>query len=255
MAGETVQAHSDRPEARAPSVEALNLSRSWGSHQVLCNIRLTVEAGENFALLGANGAGKTTFIRLLTGYLLPSSGEVRIDGISPNTHPKQVQARIGYVPEVPRLYPELRVRRFLEFVAGLHGLSGRKKSKAVDSVLNDFRLEEVAKRSIGHLSKGYRQRVSLAQAFLHGPSLLIADEPTAGLDPYQREDVHELLLGLKDRCTILLSTHDLAEARALTSRAAILDHGQIVATGESQRLLDSADLSVFRGKLQPEEQA
>ena len=224
------------------------MARRFGPHLALDNVSLRLEPGESFGLLGANGAGKTTFIRLLTGFLAASSGSVEVDGLCPTRDPRRVQARMGYVPETPRLYPELRVKRFLAFAAGLRGLSGAKRKRAVAETLERFRLESVSHRLIGHLSKGYRQRVSLAQAFLHAPSLLIVDEPTSGLDPLQCQEIHEVLAGLAGHCTLLLCTHDLAEARALTTRCAVLRRGALVALGESQALLGGGNpLALFRG--------
>ncbi|MDE0887394.1 MAG: ABC transporter ATP-binding protein [Myxococcota bacterium] len=238
------------PKSGSPGVriETQGLGRRFGPHVALESLSLSVEPGESFGLLGANGAGKTTFIRLLTGFLLPSSGWVRVDGLSPSDRARQVQARIGYVPETPRLYPELRVRAFLGFAAGLRGLSGGSRRQAVSEALTRFRLESVEGRLIGHLSKGYRQRVSLAQAFMHGPGLLIVDEPTSGLDPLQREEIREVLAGLAGRCTLLLCTHDLDEARRLTSRSAVLRRGALVALGETAALLGGANpLALFHG--------
>jgi len=229
-------------------VEARGLGRRFGPHIALDNVSLDLEPGESFGLLGANGAGKTTFIRLLTGFLVPSSGELTVDGRSPARDPRPVQMRMGYVPETPRLYSELRVRKFLNFVAGLRGLPRTRRRSAVAEALERFRLESVAHRLIGHLSKGYRQRVSLAQAFLHTPSLLIVDEPTSGLDPLQSQEIREVLAGLAGQSTLLLCTHDLAEARALTTRCAVLRRGALVALGESDALLGGGNpLALFHG--------
>jgi ABC-2 type transport system ATP-binding protein len=234
--------------AGGASVVAAGLSRHFGPHRALEAVSLEIASGESFALLGANGAGKTTFIRLLTGYLLPSAGEVTVDGRSPSREPKSVQRVIGYVPESPRLYPELRVDGFLRFAAGLRGLAGPPRRRAIEAVIARFGLGMVSRRLIGHLSKGYQQRVSLAQAFLHEPTLLIVDEPTSGLDPLQQDEVREVIAGLRGQRTIVLCTHDLGEARALTDRAAILHEGRLVETGASDALLSQGDpLDLFRG--------
>ena len=234
--------------SRGARIEARALGRRFGPHVALDSVSLEVEPGESFGLLGANGAGKTTFIRLLTGFLVPSNGHLTVDGLSPADNARRVQARIGYVPETPRLYPELRVRDFLGFAAGLRGLSGSGRRRAVSESLARFNLEPVARRLIGHLSKGYCQRVSLAQAFLHAPALLVVDEPTAGLDPLQREEIREVLAALAGDCTLLLCTHDLAEARALTARSAVLRRGALVALGETEALLGTANpLALFEG--------
>ena len=234
-------------QASGARIEARGLGRRFGARPALAGIDLDVAAGESFGLLGANGAGKTTFIRLVTGYLLPSEGEIRVDGLCPDRHARQLQARIGYVPETPRLYPELRVQGFLHFAAGLRGLSGAARRRAVEAAIQRFGLGDVALRLVGNLSKGYRQRVSLAQAFLHEPALVIVDEPTSGLDPLQREEVRGMLAGLRGERTILLCTHDLAEARALCERVAILRQGELVARGPTGALLGGEDpLALFR---------
>ncbi|MEE8475144.1 MAG: ABC transporter ATP-binding protein [Myxococcota bacterium] len=233
---------------RGARVEARRLTRRFGSRVALKDVSLTIEPGEAFGLLGANGAGKTTFIRLVTGLLLPSEGLVEVDGISPSTSPARVQSRIGFVMETSRLYPEQRVRGFLRFIAGARGLSRSEATAAVDATIAQFRLDSVATRLIGNLSKGFQQRVSLAQAFLHDPALLIVDEPTGGLDPVQQREVQEILRGLRGQRTLILCTHDLDEARKLASRVAVLREGRLIADGLSQDVLGEGEsLELFRG--------
>lgn len=227
-------------------IEAERLERRFGAHTALAGVDLRVAAGEAFGLLGANGAGKTTFIRCLTGWLLPTSGAVRVDGLSPADDPAAVRARIGFVPETSRLYPDLRVRGFLRFAAGARGLAGSARDAAVERALAELQLEDVARRLVGNLSKGYQQRVSLAQAFLHDPPLLIVDEPTSGLDPLQQEEVRRLLRTAAGRRTLLVCTHDLAEARALCDRVAVLAAGRVVALGPAEEVLGGPDpLALF----------
>jgi ABC-2 type transport system ATP-binding protein len=243
---------SSIPYGREPlsgaHVVAHGLARQFGDHRALKGVDLEIQPGESFGLLGANGAGKTTFIRLVTGFLVPSAGEVTVDDFSPTDNPRAAQARIGFVSESARLYPELRVHGYLKFAGGIRGLSGASLTRAVDDVLDRFDLSDVRTRRIGNLSKGFQQRVSLAQAFLHQPGLLIADEPTSGLDPLQRSDVHAQLESLRGQHTLLLCTHDLDEARALTDRAAILYQGQLVALGPTEEVLaDGQSLDLFRG--------
>ena len=232
---------------RGCRIDAQALVRRFGDHVALDAVSLGVEPGETFGLLGANGAGKTTFIRLLTGYLVPSAGSVRVDGLSPIRDAQAVHARMGFAAETSRIYPELRVRGFLRFAAGARGLAGRDREAAVERTLARFSLEHVASRIVGNLSKGFQQRVSLAQAFLHDPPLLIVDEPTSGLDPLQREEIRAQLAEARGRRTVVLCTHDLAEARALADRVAVLRAGRLVALGATEDVLGADDpLALFR---------
>ena len=239
---------ADGNQPNGARIEVRELTRYFGNHRALHELTFDVERGETFGLLGANGAGKTTFLRLLTGYLVPSSGSIRVDGASPSFTPRRVQQRLGYVTETSHLYPELRVRGFLRFAAGARGLTGADRESAVNRVLSRFSLDDVSHRLVGNLSKGYQQRVSLAQAFLHEPPLLIVDEPTSGLDPLQQAEVQSVISDLQGRQTVILCTHDLAEARALTSRVAVLSEGRIMQVGPTDAVLGSHDsLDLFRG--------
>ena len=173
---------------------------------------------------------------------------VRVDGRSPARDPSAVQARIGFVMETSRLYTELRVRGFLRFMGGARGLRGDALELPIEAVLQRFGLETVADRRIGNLSKGFQQRVSLAQAFLHDPPLVIVDEPTGGLDPAQREEVQSILRGLEGERTVLVCTHDLDEAERLTSRVAVMHAGRLVIEGPTADVLGRDDcLAMFRG--------
>jgi ABC-2 type transport system ATP-binding protein len=234
---------------RGVALEARGLARHFGAHRALDGLDLRIEPGEAFGLLGANGAGKTTFLRLVTGYLLPTSGSVTVDGISPARDAQAVAQRLGFVAETTRLYPELRVRGFLRFVAGARGLAGALAEARVAEGLRRFDLEAVAHRPIGHLSKGFQQRVNLAQGFLHDPPLLLVDEPTSGLDPLQQAEVRGVLRALRGERTLLLCTHDLGEARELTERVAVLHRGRLVAVGPTAEVLGAGDpLALFRGE-------
>jgi len=225
------------------------LSRHFGAHTALDELTLSIAAGETFGLLGANGAGKTTFIRLATGYLLPTRGSILVDGLSPGHNARAVHAKLGFAAEKPKLYPDLRVSQFLRFAGGLRGLSGEALDAAVEVTLARFSIEDHAARLIGNLSKGYQQRVSLAQAFLVEPPLLIVDEPTSGLDPLQRGEVRELIAELRGQRTVVLCTHDLAEAQQLCQRVAVLHQGRLVALGPSDEVLGGSDpLALFRGE-------
>jgi len=233
--------------SRGARVEASALTRRFGRHLALDALSLSIPPGETFALLGANGAGKTTFIRLVIGYLVPSAGRVTVDGHSPDVDAQAVHARVGYVAETSRLYPDLRVRSSLRFAARIHGLSGAAADAAVDRALARFGLGGVAHRLIGNLSKGFQQRVSLAQGILHDPPLVVADEPTSGLDPLQQAEVREVFRDLAGRCTVLLCTHDLGEARALATRVGVLRQGRLVALGAPADVLGpDLSLELFR---------
>jgi ABC-2 type transport system ATP-binding protein len=224
--------------ASGAAVTARALTRRFGNHIALDRIDLQIAARARFSLLGANGAGKTTFLRMLTGILLPSSGALTVDGLSPARHPHAVNQRIGFAMETSRLYPELRVRGLLRFLGGARGLRGGELNNAVDRVIERFQLASVATRRTGNLSKGFERRVSLAQAFLVEPPLIVLDEPTNGLDPAQRNQVREILRGIEPERTLILCTHDLDEARALTDRAGVLDAGRLVAEGPTGETLD-----------------
>ncbi len=235
-------------ERAAPAIEAVGLTRRFGACVALDALTLRIGKNETFGLLGANGAGKTTFIRLVTGFLVPSSGRIEVDGVSPVTHPVDAQKRVGFVMETSRLYPELRVRGFLRFVGGARGLAGEALEAAIERVTERFQLGSVSRRLVGNLSKGYQQRVSLAQAFLHDPPLVIVDEPTVGLDPVQQRDVQEVLAGLRGERTVLLCTHDLGEARTLATHVGVLAAGRLVADGATEDVLGRGDaLELFRG--------
>jgi ABC-2 type transport system ATP-binding protein len=233
------------------AVEARGLSRHFGPHLALAPLDLRIEPGEAFGLLGANGAGKTTFIRLVTGYLLPSAGTVTVDGHSAAVDAGAVTRCVGFVAETARLYPDLRVGGFLRFVAGARGLAEPLRGERVKEVIARFHLDSVADRPIGHLSKGFQQRVNLAQAFLHDPALVIVDEPTSGLDPLQRAEVQGVLAGLRGERTLLLCTHDLGEASALTDRVAVLHRGELVALGPTRETLGGDATALFRGERVP----
>jgi ABC-2 type transport system ATP-binding protein len=229
-------------------VEARGLTRRFGPHVALDGLDLRIARGEAFGLLGANGAGKTTFIRLVTGYLLPSAGSVTVDGITAAADPSGVSARIGFVAETTRLYPELRVGTFLRFAGGARGLRGDELEERIAAGVARFQLESSLRRPLGHLSKGFQQRVNLAQAFLHDPPLMIVDEPTSGLDPVQQAEVRAVLRELRGERTLILCTHDLSEARELTERIAVLYRGKRVAMGATDEVLSGDDpLALFRG--------
>jgi ABC-2 type transport system ATP-binding protein len=196
--------------------------------RALDDVSFAVARGEVAALLGPNGSGKSTLMRCLIGFFSPTAGRVRVGGVEVAERPVEARREVGYLPEQVMLYPELRVRRYLRFVAGMKRLDGRAARRAVDQAIARCGLESVADRLTGTLSKGFRQRVGLAQALLGDPPVLVLDEPTVGLDPVQTVEMRDLLRRL-DGCTVVLSTHVLAEAGALCSRIVIMSGGRVVA--------------------------
>jgi ABC-2 type transport system ATP-binding protein len=218
-------------------IEVRNLCKRFGEVVALDDLSLTVNPGEVFGLIGPNGSGKTTFLRILTGYWLPSSGEAFVDGVSVTDHRFAVQEHIGYASEQPLLYPDHTVKSFLHFMGELRGLRGALLRAAVARSVERFGLEPVVRRRIGVLSKGFRQRVSLAQALLHEPPLIVIDEPTVGLDPQQQLELRRIIQSLGGSHTIVLCTHQLHEAEVCCDRVALLDRGRVshVATADEMR--------------------
>jgi len=217
-------------------IEAQRVSKRFGSVVALDSLSLEIAAGEVFGLIGPNGAGKTTFIRILTGYWLASEGDVRVDGLSVTRQRFQVQARLGYACEQPKLYSDHRVDAFLRFMAELRGLSGAKMRAAIELAVERMGLEPVVRRHIGVLSKGFRQRVALAQAILHEPAVLVVDEPTVGLDPAQQLELRRILVGFKGQHTVILCTHQLHEAEVVCDRVALLDAGRLAALATADEI-------------------
>ena len=206
-----------------------HLTKRYGTHMAIENVSFGVKKGEILGFLGPNGAGKTTTMRILTGFIPPSEGTVTIAGFDSFEHPQEIKRRIGYLPEHPPLYQELTVREYLTFVGQLKGLPSEKLPGRMAHVLEQLHIESVQHRVIGHLSKGYRQRVGLAQALIHDPPILILDEPTSGLDPKQIIEIRNLIQSLAGSHTIVLSTHILSEATAICGRVMIIHRGHIVA--------------------------
>ena len=221
----------------AAKIEAKDVTKRFGEHVALDSLSVEVAPGEVFGLIGPNGAGKTTFLRILTGYWLPSAGDVRVDGNSVVTNPSAVQALLGYACEQPKLYTDHKVDSFLKLMGQLRGLGGEALAGAVERAVKRFGLEEVRRRRIGVLSKGFRQRVSLAQALIHDPPLLVIDEPTVGLDPRQQIELRRVIQSLGGAHTLVLCTHQLSEAEACCDRVALLDRGRLlqIATNEELR--------------------
>lgn len=204
-----------------------DLHKAYGPVQALRGVSFAIGAGEIVGLLGPNGAGKTTIIKTVTGYLQPDRGRVRVDGLDIVTQTQAAQTRIGYLPESAPLYPELSVQAYLQMMAGLRGISSADQRAYLSEAIYAAGLENHLTRPIGQLSKGYRQRVGLAQAILHKPRLLILDEPTVGLDPTQIVEIRRLIKRLAQSSTVLFSTHILPEVEALCDRVLILMNGEL----------------------------
>ena len=213
-----------------------HLTKKYGSITAVDDLSVEVREGEVLGLLGPNGAGKTTTMRMVTGFLPPSAGRVRIAGYDLLQDPVQAKRRVGYLPEQPPLYPDMTVRRYLAFVAALKDVPAARTGAAVSLAIERARIADVAGRRIGTLSKGYRQRVGLAQAIVHEPPVLVLDEPTSSLDPQQRSEVRQLILALKGRHTIMLSTHILPEAAEVSDRVAIINRGRVIAVDTPSEL-------------------
>jgi ABC-2 type transport system ATP-binding protein len=219
-------------EQQGPAmIEAVSLAKYYGDFAAVEDVSFSISQGQVVAFLGPNGAGKSTTMKLLTGYLAPSSGVARIAGHDMATDRLAGSARLGYLPENGPLYPDMTPRSLLEFFADARGLASQRKRQRIEAVIELCDLGAVIGKPIGKLSKGYRQRVGMAQVLLHEPDVLILDEPTAGLDPNQIRDVRKTIRTLGESKTILLSTHILQEVEAIASRVLFITEGRLVYDG------------------------
>jgi ABC-2 type transport system ATP-binding protein len=217
-------------------IEVVNLTKRYAGKTALADISFNVARGEIVGLLGDNGAGKSTTMRILSGFLPGTSGTVRIAGLDVFRDSEEVRRRIGYMPENNPLHHEMRVREYLKFRARLKGLGWKRSRERVDTVMEQCSLTDVSRRIVGHLSKGYRQRVGLADALVHEPELLILDEPTIGLDPHQIRTVRQLIKSLANSHTVLISTHILTEAEMMCNQVLIMYEGRILAADTPENL-------------------
>jgi len=227
------------------TLSARNLKRRFGDHLVINDVSLELKRGEVLGLLGPNGAGKTTTMQMLTGCLAPNGGEIEICGINLMRQPELAKANLGYLPEAPPLYRELSVNEYLKFAARLRCI----KAPAVADVLAETKrncgLEAVGKKIIGTLSKGYQQRVGIAQAIIHGPAVIVLDEPTVGLDPAQIREVRTLIRELGDTHSVILSTHLLSEVESVCDRVEIMQHGKLIYSDTSENMRQHGNVSGF----------
>jgi ABC-2 type transport system ATP-binding protein len=221
-------------------IEVVDLKKRYGEVTALGGVTFQVPRGQVVGLLGPNGAGKTTCMRVITGYVAPSEGRALVAGHDVLEEPEKAQQRIGYLPEGNPLYGELRVEEALRFAARMRGIPASDRARAISRSVEAAGLKGVERRTIGTFSKGYRQRVGLAQALLHEPDLLILDEPTSGLDPNQQEDIRTLIRQLGQERTVMLSTHILSEVEAVCHRAIIVNRGLTVADGSVEEIKQRA---------------
>jgi ABC-2 type transport system ATP-binding protein len=217
-------------------IEVQHLTKRYGRVTAVDDVSFRVEPGEILGFLGPNGAGKTTTMRILTGYMPASEGRATVAGYDVFTHPIDAKRRTGYLPETPPLYPEMTVREYLDFVARIKGVPAAERASRVDTVMKRTHVDDMAARHCGKLSKGYRQRVGLAQAIIHNPEVLVLDEPTAGLDPKQILETRDLIRSLAGDHTIVLSTHILPEVAQTCQRVVIINKGRVVAVDTPDNL-------------------
>ena len=225
-------------------IEIKNLTKFYGNNAAVKNISFAVKDHEILGFLGPNGAGKSTTMNIITGYLPSTGGKVLIGGVDIAESPSEAKRKIGYLPEIPPVYPDMKVKEYLKFAAGIKGIKGAEKKAQVEDAMEKLKIKDMENRLIRNLSKGYKQRVGFAQALLGNPEYLILDEPTVGLDPSQVVEVRNLIMSLKKEHTIILSSHILQEIQAVCERVVIISHGEIRAMDTIKHLEDSMGTSV-----------
>ena len=232
-------------------INVKNVTKRFGSTVAVDNVSFTVEQGEILGFLGPNGAGKSTTMKVLTTYLIPDEGTAQVEGFDVLSHPLEVRNVLGYLPETVPLYDEMRVEEYLAFIAQARQIPGQQQTKRVREIIERVGLESVAKKTCGNLSKGYRQRVGVAQALIHDPKVLILDEPTSGLDPQQIIEIRDLIRDISADKVIVFSTHILQEIEAICKKIIIIEGGKIVANGTPNELAKQILGGVnFRGRVE-----
>jgi ABC-2 type transport system ATP-binding protein len=234
--GPAAEPGATRDDVQTAAIEAVDLSKFYGDFAACRDVTFTIRRGEVAAFLGPNGAGKSTTMKLLTGYLAPSEGVARIAGFNMSTERLEAAKRLGYLPENGPLYPDMTPRSLLKFFGTARGMTRGQIEERMDYVVDLCKLGSVIGKPIGKLSKGFRQRVGMAQVLLHEPEVLIMDEPTAGLDPNQIREVRETIRRLGETKTILLSTHILQEVEAMCNRVIFINEGRVVFDGKPDQL-------------------
>lgn len=225
-------------------IEIKNLTKFYGNNAAVKNISFTVKDHEILGFLGPNGAGKSTTMNIITGYLPSTSGTVLISGMDITENPSAVKKKIGYLPEIPPVYLDMKVKEYLKFAAGIKGVKGSERKAQIEDVMEKLKIKDMENRLIRNLSKGYKQRVGFAQALLGNPEYLVLDEPTVGLDPSQVIEVRNLIKSLSKNHTIILSSHILQEIQAVCERVVIISHGEIRAIDSIKNLEESMDTSI-----------
>jgi ABC-2 type transport system ATP-binding protein len=251
-----------RADSQKFMVEVSGLTKFYGDLCAIQDVSFSVQKGEILGFLGPNGAGKTTTMRIITGFMPTNQGTVRVEDFDVQNQSREVRKRIGYLPENPPVYSDMTVSSYLEFVARIKGVPRKQVSGSLERVLQKCSLTEVASRLIGHLSKGYRQRVGLAQALIHDPPVLILDEPTIGLDPKQIIEIRSLIKELAGDRTVILSTHILPEVSQVCTKVVIINEGRVIVEKNLKELTQGVNLEeVFlryisreNGEKEPESQ-
>ena len=223
-------------------IKVSDLSKNYGDVEAVKSINFEIKDGEVVGFLGENGAGKTTALKMITGYLVPTSGMVEVNDLNISDHAFEIQSQIGYLPELNPLYPEMTVYEYLEFIANLRKISGKRFRDALSSVVDKCGLQGVVHKQISSCSKGYKQRIGLAGSMIHDPKILILDEPVTGLDPNQIVEIRQLIKSLGREKLVLMSSHILQEIQATVDRIMIIHQGEIVANGTNDELMSN-----FRG--------
>ena len=236
-------------------IEVKNLVKNYGKYEAVKGISFKVDTGEVVGFLGPNGAGKSTTMNIITGYISASSGEVSIDGFDILKNPKEAKKRIGYLPEIPPLYTDMTVTEYLAFVADLKGIKKNEIKPMLADIMDKIKITHVSGKVIKNLSKGYRQRVGLAQALVGYPEVLILDEPTVGLDPKQIIEIRDVIKDLSKTHTIILSSHILSEVSAVCNRVIIINKGRVIAVDTPERLSDNLGQNSIKVKVKGDRDA